>query len=111
MTEPLEHRNLDIHGELEKVASVVAAARRVLSQGRMVDISGLQARVAKLCEAIMEQAPNNAPPLRHAMESLLADLDRLSDDLTRQFGIISGTGEDSNVQKGLSAYARAKIGG
>lgn len=110
MTEPCEHRDMDIHGELEKVASVVAASRRVLSEGRMVDISGLQARVAKLCEAIMERAPNNTPSLRNAMESLLADLDRLSDELTRQFGVISGAGEGSNAQRGHSAYARAKTG-
>lgn len=111
MSDSCEHHDLDIHGELEKVASVVAAARRVLSEGRMVDISGLQARVAKLCDAIMERAPNNASSLGHAMESLLADLDRLSDDLTRQFGVISGSGDGSNLQQGLSAYARAKTGG
>lgn len=67
--------------DIRKVAAMVATARRLLGTGTMLDLSALQGTVAALCAAVAALPGDDARPLRPGLEALLAELDRLAEDL------------------------------
>lgn len=104
----------DVMDELDKVASVVATARRVLAEGRMVDLSALEGRVAALCEGLRDVAPENREAAAQAVGRLLADLDGLEADIRTQFGDALADEPDSGAavrRRATDAYGGPKPGG
>ena len=67
-----------VREELEKAVSLVTAARRLLATGTMVDLSALEVKVRFVCTTVEEMDRDEGRPLRPAMESLIAGLDRLA---------------------------------
>ena len=78
--------------ELRKLASLVTTARRLLGAGQRVELSVLEARVRALCDTVGALDAEEARALVPGMQSLVAALDRLGEDLTAQFGRQSGAG-------------------
>lgn len=72
MTQPDQVRE-----ELEKAASLVTAARRLLSKGTMVDLSALEGKVRFVCSSLEDMDRTEGRPLLPAMQALISDLDRL----------------------------------
>lgn len=64
--------------ELEKAASMVGTARRLLSTGTTVDLSALEGKVRFICETLAGMARDEGRALVPDMEALIADLDRLA---------------------------------
>jgi hypothetical protein len=67
-----------VRQELEKATSMVTAARRLLMTGTMVDLSALEGRVRLICETLAAMERQEGRDLLPDMETLIADLDRLS---------------------------------
>ena len=67
-----------VRQELEKAASLVGTARRLLATGTMVDLAALEGRVAKICRGAMTLEREDARGLCPGMETLIADLDLLA---------------------------------
>ncbi len=65
--------------ELEKATSLVGTARRLLAKGTMVDLSALEGKIRLVCTEIQAMDKSQGRPLMPAMESLIADLDRLAE--------------------------------
>lgn len=65
--------------ELEKAASMVGTARRLLATGTMVDLSALEGKVRFICESLASMARDDGRALLPDMEALIADLDRLAE--------------------------------
>lgn len=74
----------DIGEELEKAASMVTTARRLLATGTMVDLSALEGKVRSICEALAGMARDDGRALLPVMERLLRDLDRLAEAITER---------------------------
>ncbi|CAA7612780.1 hypothetical protein [Magnetospirillum sp. UT-4] len=70
--------------ELEKAASMVTAARRLLATGTMVDLSALEGRVRLICETLAAMEREEGQALLPVMERLIADLDRLAAAITER---------------------------
>ena len=68
-----------VRQELEKAASLVTTARRLLATGTMVDLSALEGKIRFACTAVSGMEPDEGRPLMPAMEALIRDLDRLGD--------------------------------
>ena len=66
-----------VREELEKAASLVTAARRLLVKGTMVDLSALEGKVRFVCSSLEDMDRKLGRPLVPAMEALITDLDRL----------------------------------
>lgn len=64
--------------DLEKAASLVGAARRLLATGTMVDLSALEGKVRHICTQIVHLGREDGQPFRPGMEALIADLDLLA---------------------------------
>jgi hypothetical protein len=68
-----------VRQELEKAASLVTTARRLLATGTMVDLSALEGKIRFVCTALADVDRDEGRPLMPVMEALIADLDRLGD--------------------------------
>ncbi|OIQ86818.1 hypothetical protein GALL_313260 [mine drainage metagenome] len=67
--------------ELEKVSSLVLAARRLLATGALVDLSVLRDRVGALCNAVQSMPREDGRSLAEQMLGLIRRLDGLAADL------------------------------
>jgi hypothetical protein len=71
--------------ELEKAASLVTTAHRLLATGTMVDLSALEGKVRLICETLAAGAGDEGKSLRPGMEALIADLDRLAEAIRQRY--------------------------
>ena len=70
-----------IRQELEKAASLITGARRLMAEGRHVDLSAMEERVRRITEAIKTAPDELAVSFKAHLEALLAALDALEHDL------------------------------
>lgn len=98
----------DIRLDLEKAASVIATGRRLLSQGRTLDLSAFEGKVAAACEAVSSLPKEEARPLLPALESLLAALDQLEQDLKSQYAAHLGGGSPADPTRAAATYRRTQ---
>lgn len=68
---------LAVREELDKAASLVVTARRLLATGTMVDLSALEGKVRAICDQVAAMTREDGRPLKAALESLIGDLERL----------------------------------
>ena len=67
-----------VRQELEKAASLVGTARRLLATGTMVDLAALDGKVRKICRGVVDLGREQGRSLMPEMEALIADLDLLA---------------------------------
>ena len=67
-----------VRQELEKAASLVGTARRLLATGTMVDLAALEGKVRTICRGVVGLERDDGQSLRPDMEALISDLDLLA---------------------------------
>lgn len=73
-----------VRQELEKAATLVGTARRLLATGTEVDLAALEGRVRFVCGAVLDLDRTEGATFRPGLEALVADLDRLAAALTQR---------------------------
>lgn len=68
-----------ISEDLDKAASMVLTARRLLATGTTVDLGALEGKVRSICERLAAMPREDGRGLVPAMEALIADLDLLAE--------------------------------
>ncbi len=76
--------NQPLMPEIEKVASLIAAARRLLAENKMVDLGALEGKVNELRAAIDGAAPADLDAVKALLPAVVAGLDELETKLTTQ---------------------------
>lgn len=71
--------------EMEKVASLVGTAKRLLASGAVVDLSALETKVRRLCRGAADLGRDQGQGLRPGMEALIGDLDQLAQALRDRY--------------------------
>ena len=107
MTEAQGSR-LDVRDEARKVASLIDTARRLLAEGRMVELSALEGKVQTLCDAIRRAPPEDAEELKSPIRAILEGLDRLEAELTVQNEVVTARQEDAVRRQAMEAYRSEK---
>lgn len=97
----------DLAQETEKVASLITAARRLLREDRMIDLTALQGKVGALCEAIQAAPIESVQGLKPPIEAILKGLDNLEAELTAQNADVTAESDDVRRQA-LAAYTQTK---
>lgn len=94
--------------ELDKASSVVATAAKLSAQGRTVDLSALEAKVANACRAIGSLPRDDARTLLPMLEALLKALDSLEDNLKARFaaGMDGSHVTTAAAPRAAAAYSR-----
>ncbi len=95
-----------IQAELLKIESLISTAVRLLDEGRVVELSALQERTKRICDAALALPKAEAAPLIPAMEALLSGLDALTANLSRRFGDIPNLSSMTGADSATSAYGQ-----
>ncbi len=96
-----------IEAELLKIESLITTAVRLLDEGRVVELSALQERTKRVCDAAIGLPKGEALPLIPAMEALLSGLDALTANLNRRFGDIPSLSSLVGADTATSAYGQS----
>lgn len=96
----------DLIQEAKKVASLVTAARRLLGEDKMIDLSALEGKVSALCLAIQMAPREDTRGLKPSIAAILEDLDRLEADLAAR-NDDAGT-DETERHRAAAAYGQAK---
>jgi hypothetical protein len=73
---------LQLKRRLDAASAVVAAARKTLGDGSVVDLSGLEQEVATICKGLNALPIDEASAFKSPLIALADDLDMLTKDLT-----------------------------
>lgn len=76
--------NQTLMSKIEKVTSLIAAARRLLGDNKMVDLSALEGKVNDLRTAIGKGAPGDLDAVKASLAGIVEDLDELEAELSAQ---------------------------
>lgn len=100
----------DIVLEMDKVAAVIATAKRLMADGRTVDLTPLEGKIESLCGRVREAPPPQRDRVIRAMEGLIQALDDLEGAIRNRVGGAGG-GDEATRRRVLNAYVRPKPDG
>ncbi len=103
---PHEDETVAIMVDADKIASLVSTARTLLGDGKLVDLSALEGKVAGLCRRFDNVPPAAAEPFRAAIRAIMADLDLLAAELARQNEGMRRVGSGSDPRRAAHAYVK-----
>jgi S-adenosylhomocysteine hydrolase len=96
-----------VKAELEKVESLIGTAVRLLGEGRVVELSALEARTRQVCDAALALPEGERKALVPMMEALLTGLDTLTANLNERFGDMPSLTSSLGADAVSSAYGQA----
>lgn len=96
--------------QVEKVSSLLDAAFRHVTEGRSVDLTPLESKVAVMCDAIHQAKPDARTGLKSPMKAILDKLDKLEARLTERQKLAEDADKGSLRQHALDAYRRPQGG-
>ena len=95
--------------DLAEAYAAIGAARNLLDQGSVVDLTGMERRVEEICADINNIPEAERAGLKSMMLSLIDELDRLAEKLAQQNAELSTElGDNSDRQRAVSAYGDAE---
>ena len=95
-----------VKSELLKVDSLIGTAVRLLGEGRVVELTALEARTRKVCDDALALPADQRKALVPAMEALLAGLDTLTANLNEKFGDLPVLASYVGADTASSAYGQ-----
>lgn len=109
MTETPLNLPKDIVLEMDKVAAVIATARRLMADGRTIDLSPLEGKIESLCGRVRETPLAHREKVIRAMEGLIKALDDLETAIRQRVGT-NREPDEMTRRRVLNAYVPAKAG-
>lgn len=104
---PPHPRVAELMADLEAIADVLAAARRSLAEGALLDLSGLEDRIAELCAALADLPRADASGFTAPMTTLIGEFDELVQALKTQRAEFGDGGEsDDDPTRAARAYGQ-----
>lgn len=94
----------DIESKTQKIAALINAARRLLADGQIVDLSALQGKVKELCLTIESNPPNEESGIKESVNEIILSLDSLARDVQSQFDGLAGSLGATTLQNATKAY-------
>lgn len=91
--------------ELDRLALEGEQGLRLIEQGQLVDLSGLEAAIQAMCHAAQQLPPGEAPATISRLNDLIALLDRLAAELVHRSDAL---GDDTEATARLAADAYGK---
>ena len=95
----------EVKAGITEAGSAVQAARTLLSQGSLIDLSGLEVFVQDLCGSVEELPENQGGVLKPDLIKLIDDLNGLADVITAERDSVAGEMKTlSDSKRAASAY-------
>ncbi len=93
--------------DIGRLTDLVLAARAILADGRIVDLSGLAQEVSAVADKLRVSRIDDSRPIKPALLSLVEEFDRLRDEICRQHVVLSHELKKLGVRHGATmAYGR-----
>lgn len=96
----------DLERSIEQAAGLINAASRLISEGRVLDLKGLEGRIARLCRAVAVKPEDEAKSLLPRLEGLLSSLDELGRVVDERRALLSEFAEEMPLPAAAAAYGR-----
>jgi hypothetical protein len=94
-----------VQAELNEAGSAVQAAQTLLSQGSLIDLSGLEKFVEGLCGSIARLPNEQGGAIKPALVKLIDELNDLAEVITAERDSVSGEMKTlSDSKRATSAY-------
>ena len=100
----------DIALEMDKVAAVIATAKRLMADGRTVDLTPLEGKIETLCGRVRGTATPDREGVIRAMQGLIQALDDLEGAIRGRVGGAVDPDETTR-RRVLNAYVAPKPSG
>ena len=98
----------EISQQMEKVESLMSTSRRLLKEGKMVDLSALEERIRELTDNLKKCDPETAKPFIPAVHKLIDSLEGIEQNLKEhQQGLLESEA-DMDRKKARNAYQNDK---
>lgn len=101
MSQKTAHELLE---EAGKVSSVIATARRLVAEGKSVDLSNLESKIAALCENAKAAELEQSSDVQDALSAILGDLNLLEDEVAAHYRETGGQALEDNIKRAIDAY-------
>lgn len=86
----------NVREEVEKISSLVLAARRLMATGALVDLIAIQERVTDLCAAVEAMPKDESAVLKDDLADLIVRLDRLGADIAEYLGRMQDSSDEKD---------------
>lgn len=94
-----------VQSGLDEAGAAVEAARTLLTQGSLIDLTGLEKFVENLCGSVAELSGEQGGAVKPALVKLIDDLNGLADVITAERDNIAGEMKTlSDSKRAASAY-------
>lgn len=94
--------------QMEKVENLISASKRLLEEGKMVDLSAMEERIRELTDNLKKCDPETARPFLEAVGNLIDSLTGIEKSLKdHQLELIKG-GAELDRKKARNAYQNDK---
>jgi hypothetical protein len=109
MTAPISSNPHDIRDRLENLVQEIGSARMLLARGTLIDLTGLDHRIAVVCEAANALPKTDSGVVADVLQTLVDELEELAAAIVRHQPSSSGSaasGEEGEHRRASQAYTR-----
>ncbi|HZS82003.1 MAG TPA: hypothetical protein VFA50_03985 [Stellaceae bacterium] len=89
----------------------IAAARASVAAGAVLDLAGLDAETARMCEALPQLPPAERQAAAQELRQLITELDLLTEALRQQHDLFEAAARRNARDRAAEAYTQAAASG
>jgi hypothetical protein len=96
----------DLERAIEQAGALIQAASRLISEGRVLDLKGLEGRIARLCRSVAARPGLEAQSYLPRLEALAAGLDELGQVVDDRRALLAEFADEMPPAGAAAAYGR-----
>ncbi len=98
--------NDELLEDAQKVSSVIATARQLMGDGKMVDLSNLEGKIQTLCEDAENAQQDHSLDVQEALMAIVEDLNLLNEEMSAKLWADDEQSAEENAKRALNAYSQ-----
>lgn len=95
---------VDFKKEVEKISSLIATARRLMSENKSVDLSKLEYKINSLCKKAQTVNTKQSKETQRILVNIIEDLNRLDDEITSLYNKSGYSSLRNKTKRAIEAY-------
>jgi hypothetical protein len=92
--------------EAEKVSSVIATARRLIADGKTVDLSNMEGKIGSLCENAEAAQSEQTEDVQNALAAIVEDLNLLNEEMSAKMWDGAEASLEDTAKRAIDAYSQ-----
>lgn len=92
--------------EAQKVSSVIATARRLIAEGKTVDLSNMEGKISALCENAEAAGLEDSSAITTSFSAIIQDLDLLNKEMSDLAWTTAEQSLEETANRAIDAYSR-----